>query len=61
MRRRLAKPKVTIEERMRILANHVLDRIYDDYAHGTLRFTEKTNIIKSVSENNLSYSYAIPS
>lgn len=61
MQKRLAKPKVTIEERMRILANHVIDRIYDDYAQGTLRFTSKTNIIKSVSEDNMGFSYAIPS
>lgn len=61
MRKRIAKPKVTIEERMRILANHMLDRIYDDYAQGSLRFTSKTNIIKSISEDNLGFSYAIPS
>ena len=61
MRKRLAKPKVTIDERMRILANHVLDRIYDDYARDALRFTGKTNIIRSTSEDSLGYSYAIPS
>lgn len=61
MPKRQAKQKITIEERMRILANHVLDRIYDDYAQGTLRFTGKTNIIRSTSEDSLGYSYAIPS
>lgn len=59
MRKKLAKPKVTIDERMRILANHLLDRMYDDFTQGTLRFTGKSNIINS--EGNLGYSYALPS
>lgn len=33
--------KLSEEDRMRILANHIIDVIYDDYKKNNLRFNKK--------------------